>query len=559
MRTYACVIDVQKTTTAGDRLSDLMSGEISVKNSVDYLSETRAKLEVAVSAADFRPAYEKAAKKVAKQVNIPGFRPGKAPRRVLESRIGKGYIIEQAINDSLDSYYRDAAAEFGISPMSRPEVAIDEVPEMKGAEDSTALKFTVEVDIRPEISLPDPGAVKIEVPAGEVTDDEVETALTDLRERFATLTDVNRKAKKGDYVNIDLVATIDGKQVDDMSGVSYRIGDGNMLEGQDAALTGAKSGDVVEFTSKLAGGEHKGEEAAVTVTVHSVKESVLPDADDEFAQLASEFDTIGLLRDDLRKNAAKSKVDGQIFEAEQKLIEELLELAEFPLPQSVVDEEVAAHLEQEGKSEDKDHAEEARKDVEKQLRLQLLLDAYAEGFGVEVGREDLLNFLMQQAKMYGMDPNQFIQAAAQSNQLPAFAGELARNKAVIAAMRLAKVVDDKGNEVDVVSALGEAPENEKVPEFNLPKTRKINPAAKKAKPAAKAGKTARAGEPQKAEKPVKAAKGKKAAAAQSADTPAAPAKSALKGEWVAYRVATGELTEAEAKKMTKDALINYQG
>ncbi|MDY5585187.1 MAG: trigger factor [Arcanobacterium sp.] len=522
---------------------ELMSGVISVKNSVEYLSETRAKLEVAVSAEEFKPAYDKAAKELSKKVNVPGFRPGKAPLRVLEATIGKGYILEQAINDNLDTYYQQVMVENGLKPMARPEVSIDEVPEMAGAKDETELKFVVEVDVAPEISLPNPASIVIEVPSTEVSEDDVEAALTDLRERFASLTDVKRKAKEGDYLNIDLVATIGDEEVDDMAGVSYRLGEGNMLEGQDEALTGVKAGDVVEFTSKLAGGEHEGEEATVKVTVNSVKESVLPEADDEFAQLASEFDTIDELKADLRETAGKSKANEQLFGAEQKLIDELLKRADFPVPAGTVEEEVLRHLEGEGKAADDEHGNEVREDVEKQLKLQLLLDAYAEGFAVEVGQEDLLNFLMQQAQMYGMNPNDFIQAVVQSGQINAFAGELARNKAVIAAMRLTKVVDDKGNDVDVTAVLGEAPEGQVIPEFDAPLTRKISKSAAKAeKPAKKAAK----------------AEEKTEEAVASAEEISAPAKSALKAEWVAYRVATGELTEAAAKKLTKDELIEFK-
>lgn len=436
-----------------------------MKNSVENLSETRVKLTVEVPADEFAPDYEKAAKEVAKQVNIPGFRPGKAPRRILENKIGKGYIIEQAINDNLDKYYQNAVTEADVYPMSRPEVSIDEVPEMKGKGDETALKFTVEVDVRPEIVLPNPADVTVEVESIEVTDEDVIAELDSLRERFATLTDVDRKAKEGDYVNIDLVATIDGEEVDDVAGVSYKIGEGNMLEGQDEALTGAKAGDEVEFKAKLAGGAHEGEEADVKVTVHSVKESVLPEADDEFAQLASEFDTIDELKEDLKTTVTKNKGQGVVAAATEKLQDELLKLADFPLPASVVDEEVANHLRSEGKEEGDAHGEEVRGEIEEALRTQLLFDEYAKAFNVDVAQDELIQFLVQQAQAYGMDPNQFIQAAAQTNQIGAFAGEIARNKSLVAALRLAKVVDGSGKPVDLSDVLGEAPEGETTPDF----------------------------------------------------------------------------------------------
>ncbi|UVJ56365.1 trigger factor [Trueperella pyogenes] len=452
-----------------------------MKQIVENVSETRAKLSIEVSANEFESDYEKAAKEVAKQVSIPGFRKGKAPRRVLESKIGRGYIIEQAINDNLDKYYQAAVAEAGVVPMSRPEVEISEVPEMKGKDDSTALKFTVEVDIRPDIWMPNPADFTVEVPALEVTDEDVEAELVALRERFATLTTVEREAAEGDYVNIDLVAKIGDEEVDEVSGISYRIGDGNMLEGQDEALKGAKAGATVEFTAKLAGGEHEGEEADVTITVHSVKESVLPDADDDFAQIASEFDTIDELRTSLRESAEKSKANSQLSGAYQKLVDQLIAASDFPLPQGVIDEEVASHLKNEGKEGDDAHAAEIRAEIEDGLRSQLLLDTYAEAFKVNVGQEELIDFLVTQAQMYGMDPNQFVQAAAQTGQIGAFAGELARNKAVMSALRLAQVKDENGNDVDVNAILGEKPEGEVTPEFTA------KPAAtKKAKAVAEA-------------------------------------------------------------------------
>ncbi|MCI6574378.1 MAG: trigger factor [Arcanobacterium sp.] len=523
-----------------------------MKNSAQFTSETHAILSIAVSAEEFSPAYNKAAKALAKQVNIPGFRPGKAPRRVLEAQIGKGYIIEQAINDSLDTYYQNAAEELGVSPMSRPEVEISQVPEMKGKGDTTELRFTIEADVRPEISLPNPADVTIEVASAEVTDADVEEELTKLRERFATLTDVDRAADKGDYVNIDLVATIGDENVDDVSGVSYKIGDSTMLEGQDEALIGAQAGDDVTFTSTLQGGEHEGEEAEVTITVHSVKESTLPEADDEFAQLASEFDSIGELRDDLKKTVEQNKKQEQLMGAEQKLIDALMEAANVPLPQAVIEEEIATHLGNEGLESGDQHAEEIRPDVEKGLKMQLLLDEYALAYGVKTDQNELIQFLFQQAQMYGMDPNQFIQTAVQAGQLGAFTAELARNKAVIAAMRLANVVDADGNKVDVAAVLGAAPDDELTPEYGKAPTRTITP---------KAETSAESADEESAAEPEDAATEQQEVTASHADTsddaPSAPAKSAKKAQWVAYRVATGELDEAAATALTKDELINF--
>lgn len=570
MGTFVLLLDGMRLSVQDSRRAKIerascprgfMSGEISVKNSVEYLSETHAKLDIAVSAAEFQPAYQKAAKQLAKKVNIPGFRPGKAPLRVLEANIGRGYLIEEAINENLDSYYQSAAEEFGIKPMARPEVSINQVPEMSGAaDDKSELNFTVEVDIRPEISLPDPREIKIEVTAGAAGEEDIEAALTDLRKRFATLSNAERPAVDGDYLNIDLVAKLGEEEVDDMQGVSYLLGSENMLEGQDEALQGAKAGDVVTFTSTLAGGEHAGAEAEVSITVNSVKESVLPDVDDDFAQLASEFDTVAELREDLEKSATKQKKTEAVIAAQQKLIDELMAKADFPLPESVVEEELNHQLQNEGKEDDAERKAELLPEIEKQLRLQLLLDEYAIGFDITVEQNELLNFLVQQAQMYGMDPNQFIQAAAQSNQINAFAGEMARNKAIISALRLAQVVDESGAAVDLDEVFGEAPEAEKLPEFSKKPSRKITPAKDTAKkPAAKKADAKKDA----AKKPVaKKAPAKEKASADKAKAPKkaaveAPAKSALKADWIAYRVAKGDLGEAEAKKLTKEQLINF--
>ncbi|MGV9189165.1 trigger factor [Arcanobacterium canis] len=470
-----------------------------MKNSVEFLSATRANVTIEVPVDEFVPAYEKSVKEAGKQITIPGFRKGKAPRRVLEANLDKHYLIDQTINDNLDKYYQTAMNELGIVPMGQPEVELDSHPEMTGKPDDTPLRVLINVVVRPEIIMPNPADVTLTLGSTEVSDEDLEKELTDLRQRFASLKDVDRAAQEGDFVNIDMVATINGEEIDDVSGVSYQIGDGSMLNGQDEALTGAKAGDVVEFTATMKGGEHEGEEGDVKITVHSVKEQELPAADDDFAQMASEFDTIDELKKDLAETAKTNKAEAQIVEIQTKLLEKLIEASDFELPEGVVDSEIANHLQQEGKSADDAHAEEIREDVESALRTQLLLDEYAEAFGVTVEQDELLNFLIQQAQAYGMDPNQFIQAAVQTNQINIFAGEVARNKALLTALRFANIVDDKGEKFDVAEVIGERDEKEKDFDFTAQKaTRKVSPQV------AKAGKSEKA--EKKADKPAKAEK-----------------------------------------------------
>lgn len=435
-----------------------------MKTSVEYLEPAKVELTVEVPFDEFKPEIDKAAQEIAKQVAIPGFRRGHVPMRVLEAQFGREVLVQEAVNNSLDGYYAEALKENNLVPLGQPEVDVTEVPAEKGQESD--LVFVVTMPVRPEITIPDPAGYTLEVDSVAVSDDEVEERLTSLRERFGSLKEVERAAAEKDYCTINLRAVIGEEEVDNAEGISYQIGSGNLVDGIDDALIGASVGDEKTFTTTLAGGEHQGEEAEVTVTVTAVKESELPEADDDFAQMASEFDTIDELREDLREQVGKDKTSAQVYAARDLLLEKLVEDVEVPLPEEVVEAEVKAHLEQEGKEADDEHGEEIRKESENALKTQLMLDVLAEKFNADVEQDELLNSLIQQAQMYGIDPNEFVQMVVQSGQLESFAGDMRRSKALLSALRLAKVVDGDGNELDVVSVIGEAPEGETVPDFS---------------------------------------------------------------------------------------------
>jgi trigger factor len=521
-----------------------------VKSSVENLEPTKVKLTVEVPFEEFKPAIDKSAKDIANQVNIPGFRRGHVPARVIEARFGRGAIVEDAVNNSLDEYYAEAVRENDLHPLSRPQVDVTTVPVNNG--DTSPLVFDVTVDVRPAIAIPDPAGFTLSVDSVAVSDDDVEERLTALRERFGTLKDVERAAQDRDYVTIDMEAKIGDETVDSVSGVSYRIGDGNMLEGLDEAVTGLEAGGSTTFTSTLAGGDHAGEEAEVSVTVSNVKESELPEADDDFAQLASEFDTIDELRADLREQVGKDKETNQVHAARDLLLEELRKAVEFPLPQSVVEEEISQHLQREGKEPGDEHGEEIREDTERMIRDQLMLDVLAESFNVNVEQNELFNFLVEQSQAYGMDPNQFIQAAASTNELGAFASELARGKALISALRLAKVVDADGKELDVAGVVGEAPENETVPDFAAMAEKVAEQQAKVAADTAKASsekvdaKAADADDAEKAAKPAAKKSAKKVEKAESKKATAAKASQAKGGEAEPFNPATAKVDEVLA-------------
>nr|WP_206154298.1 trigger factor [Cellulosimicrobium aquatile] len=424
---------------------------IEVKSAVETLDPTKVKLTVEVEYDELKPSIDHAYKHIAEQVNIPGFRKGKVPPRVIDQRVGWGAVIEHAVNDALSGFYRQAASEENLRPLGQPEVEVTEIPAKAG---EGQLVFTAEVEVRPEITLPALDSLAITVEPAEVTDEDVTERLDALRERFGTLVGVDRPAAEGDFVVLDLKAEIDGEEVDSVSGVSYQIGSGNMLEGLDEALTGLSAEETTTFNAPLAGGEHEGKEAAVTVTATSVKQRDLPEADDDFAQLASEFDTLEELTADLREQVASIKTSNQAVAARDELLKALNDAVEIPVPAGAVEAEVHRHLESEGRLEDDTHRAEVTVEATDALRNQILLDTLAEQLEIKVAQNELLEYLVSASRQYGMDPNQFIQSLDQGGQIPAMVGEVARSKSLAVALRQIEVKDTAGNVVDLTEFIG---------------------------------------------------------------------------------------------------------
>ena len=422
-----------------------------MKSAVENLEPTKVKLTVEVEYDELKPSIDHAYKHIAEQVNIPGFRKGKVPPRIIDQRVGWGAVVEHAVNDALSNFYRDAVTAESLRPLGQPEVEVTEIPAKAG---EGQLAFTAEVEVRPEITLPELSGIDITVDSTEVSDEDVTERLDALRERFGTLVGVDRPAAEGDYVVIDLKAVIGDEEIDSVSGVSYQIGAGNMLEGLDEALTGLSTDETTTFATKLAGGEHEGEEAQVTVTATAVKERDLPTPDDDFAQLASEFDTLEELTADLREQVASIKTSNQAVAARDLLLEKLLEVVEVPVPSGAVEAEVHRHLESESRLEDDEHRAEVTEDATKALKNQILLDTLAEKLEVQVGQGELVEYLVQASQQYGMDPNQFISTLDQGGQIPAMVGEVARSKALAVALRDIEVKDSDGNVVDLTEFIG---------------------------------------------------------------------------------------------------------
>ena len=415
-----------------------------MKSVVETLNPTRVKLAVEVPFEELEPSIKSAYKKIAGQITVPGFRKGKVPPVVIDQRFGREVVLQEAVNDALPDLYGQALQDNELRPLGQPEVDVTEFG------DGEELKFTAEVDVRPTIELPAWEGLEVQVDDVAVTDADVDEQMDLLRSRFGTLVGVDRAAAERDFVMIDLNATKDGEPVEDgqATGISYQIGVGDeMLEGLDEALTGLSAGESASFQTTLVG-THEGEDVDVEVTVTAVKEQELPDLDDDFAQLASEFDTLDELRADLRERAERSKRLQQAVDARDKVLDTLLDTAgDVPLPEGIVGAEIERHFE-DGHGDD-DHRQEFEQDFRRNLRAQFVLDEIVKTEELQVSQEELTSYILQRAAQAGVDPNQLAQQYVQSGNLPALMADVARGKALALVVEKANVVDASGNPVDL--------------------------------------------------------------------------------------------------------------
>ena len=438
-----------------------------MKSSVEQLSPTRVRINVEVPFTELEPDFQRAYKELAKQVRLPGFRPGKAPAKLLEARFGREAMLDQVVNEALPARYGQAVAESEVHPLGQPNI------EVTKKEYGEELAFTAEVDVRPTITLPDLSALKVSVDPIEVSDDDVDAELQSLRARFGTLTGVDRPVADGDFVSIDLSATVDGEDVPNAAaqGLSHEVGSGRLVAGLDEALIGLSVDESREFTAKLATGEHAGQDAQVTVTVKSVKERELPEPDDGFAQLASEFDTIDELRSNLRDQVGQLKRAQQADQIRNATLDALLEQVDVPLPEAIVQAQFdsamhgALHgldhdqakldevLAGQGKSRE-EFETETRDAAEKDVQRQLVLDALADHLDVQVGQDDLTERLVMTSRQYGIEPQQLFAYLQENNQLPAMFADVRRGLAIAAVVEAATVADSEGNTIDTSEFFG---------------------------------------------------------------------------------------------------------
>jgi trigger factor len=448
-----------------------------VKSDVETLNPTRVKLTVEVPFEELEPSLDAAYRRIGGQVTIPGFRKGKVPPRVIDQRFGRGLVLEEAVNEALPRFYGQAVEDHDVHVLGQPEVDVTEL------EDGQHLRFTAEVDVRPDFELPEYDGLEVTVDDADVTDAEVDEQLQNLQERFATLTGVDRPAADGDFVSIDLSATVDGEAVEGLStkGLSYQVGSGTLLDGLDEAITGLSSGESKEFPTSLVGGEYVGREALVTVEVTSVKERELPELDDDFAQTASEFDTIEELRGDAKERVTRMRLVEQGVQARDRVLEALLAKIDIPLPENVIKAEVDARnhnldhqLEAAGMSKEDFLAAEGQSeqdfeaDIDKRTRealtAQFVLDKIVTKENLSVNEQELTAHIVRTAARYGVAPDQFAQQVVQSGQVPSLVSEVVRGKALALVLERAKVTDASGRPVDLEALREDQPSDELVVE-----------------------------------------------------------------------------------------------
>ncbi len=422
-----------------------------MQSSVETLSPTRVKLSVEVPFEELKPSLDSAYKRIGSQVNIPGFRRGKVPAAIIDQRFGRAAVMDEAVNDVLPKFYGEVVEQNSLKPLGTPEVDIQQ------AQDGQPLTFTVEIDVRPEISLPDYNGLDVEVDAIEANEAEVDEQLERLQSRFGSLKPAERAAAKGDFVTIDLATSHEGTPIPQAtaSGLSYEVGSDELIDGIDDAIVGLEAGGTKSFTTKLVAGEYADKDVDVEVTVTQVRERELPALDDEFAQMASEFDTLDELRDNIRTQVSQIAKLGQGLQARDRTLEKLIALVDVPVPEGVVEQEVREHLEGEGRHDDEEHGAQVADEVRSSLRRQFILDEIVTTEKVSVSEAELTEFIVRQAPRYGMTPDQFATELARSGQVSSIVGEVARSKALSLVLERAHIKDTEGNDVDIEALLND--------------------------------------------------------------------------------------------------------
>ncbi len=433
-----------------------------MKSAVETLNPTRVKLTVEVPFDELKPSLDAAYKKIGQQISIPGFRKGKVPAPIIDQRVGRGAVVDEAVNSALPQWYFQALSENEITPLGQPDIDVSDY------QDGSDFSFTAELDVKPHIDLPAYDGLEATVADLVVTDQQVDDELEQLRKRFSTLTTVERAVGDGDFVTINLAASANGRAIDEAQAtdLSYQVGAGTMLDGLDEALVGMSADESRTFTSRLVGGGLAGQDVDVDVTVTAVKEQELPDLDDEFAQSASEFDTLEDLKDGLRTRLTQMARLEQANQARDAILTKLVEAAEIPLPDAAIESDVesrrqslaqqleysqmtmAQYLEAQDQSEE-EFAAELRENVRESMIVQFLLDDIATAESVSVDQAELTQAMVRRAQQSGVSPDEYLKHAMEHGHISEIVTEVRRGKALSHVMENAHVTDESGNRVEL--------------------------------------------------------------------------------------------------------------
>ncbi|GAB3653667.1 trigger factor [Glycomyces tarimensis] len=434
-----------------------------MKSTVETLSPTRVRLSVEVPFEELAPYINEAYKSVGQQIRVPGFRPGKAPRPVIDQRVGREAVYAQAMDPAVQDNLTKAVTENDVNALGRPELT-----DVKPIEEGEPFEFVVETDVTPSFDLPDFATIKVTVEADDVSEEDIDADLESQRLRFSSLKTVERPAAEGDFVVVDLKATQDGEEVEggSVTGMSHEVGSGNLLDGLDEALIGMKAGDEKTIQSQLAG-EQEGQTADVEIRVDQVKERELPELDDEFAEMSSPHDTLEELREATRERLEQQADSGKASEARAKTLEALLDAVELPLPEKTVTDEIEhtrSHLQEQvtqmaGSFEDylaaiektaEEFEADLRKDVESNLRQSIILGRIAQEKQLEVSGELMTSEVVRQAQQRGVPQEQFQQFVDQlrgNGGLQQIAANLRQQLALEEVVKEATIVDANGKEL----------------------------------------------------------------------------------------------------------------
>jgi trigger factor len=434
-----------------------------VKSTIEELGPTRVRMAIEVPWGDLDHAFGEVYKELGRQVRVPGFRPGKVPNRVLDTRIGRPVVLQEVVQHAIPEVYSEVVRENQVRVIGQPDIEVTRL------DDNDTLAFTAEVDVVPQLELPSLENLAVTVDDVEVTDEEVDEQISVMRDRFAMLTGVDRPAQDGDYVSIDLEARLDGEVLEDgtTSGMSYEVGSGNLMEGLDDAVRGLSADESKTFTTALLSGPQAGQEAEVTVTVRSVKAKELPELDDEFASTASEFDTLAELREDVRTRLQRTKTIQQGAQARDKLVEQLLASVDVPLPENLVDRESEwrnqamenelrqagmdfdTYLQITGSESREAYDTQQKQQIEEAVKTQFILDAIADAREITVDNDDLSAQIVAQAQRNRMSPEQYAQQLQQGGNIAEFVADVRRTKALAQLLEQTTITDASGNVVDL--------------------------------------------------------------------------------------------------------------